>query len=182
MILWPHDQLVLTVPEHCDQDILVAAWNGARPTPYVHPRMPGTSFGNAVATLTPPHTRCAVAITTTRYGGGSDVYDHVQPRLEAAVLRSLAWRGQAGTARRAETVGRGAAAALIMIDLALPAVHGTGSAPAESRRPDRSVPSFPECVVMSTDKAAAALPAAAFIEKPVLPDAVCRSCARLAAV
>jgi CheY-like chemotaxis protein len=106
------------------------------------------------------------------------VDDHVDSRdLMAAVLQELGVAmAEAGTGAGAlKRVAEEPRPALIMIDLSLPDVHGTEvvrQLKADARTRDIPIVAL-SASVMSTDKAAAATAGCtAFIEKPVLPDAV----------
>jgi CheY-like chemotaxis protein len=106
------------------------------------------------------------------------VDDHVDSRdLMAAVLQELGVAmAEAGTGAAAlKRVAEEPRPALIMIDLSLPDVHGTEimrQLKADARTRDIPIVAL-SASVMSTDKAAAASAGCiAFIEKPVLPDAV----------
>ena len=106
------------------------------------------------------------------------VDDHVDSRdLMAAVLHELGVAmAEAGTGAGAlKRVNEEPRPSLILIDLSLPDVHGTvvvRQLKADPRTRDIPVVAL-SASVMSADKAAAAgAGCTAFIEKPVLPDAV----------
>jgi len=106
------------------------------------------------------------------------VDDHVDSRdLMAAVLQEVGVAmAEAGTGADAlKRVAEEPRPALIMIDLTLPDIHGTEVV--RRLKADATTRDIPiialSASVMTTDKAAAASAGcAAFIEKPVLPDAV----------
>ncbi len=115
------------------------------------------------------------------------VDDHVDSRdLMAAVLQEVGVAiAEAGTGAAAlERVAMEPRPSLIMIDLSLPDRHGTDVV--KALKADAAVRHIPvialSASVMASDKdAAAAAGCAAFIEKPVLPDAVVSLVRRLLA-